>query len=67
MDIPTHTQFLNHLLENKITVISVAAQLETSRFHLGEVLKGKRPLTDSLRIKLNSILDTGFGDSPSFQ
>lgn len=53
-------KFYNHLKENKISIESVAKFLLCSRMHLWYVLNNKRPLTDEMRIKLNTYLDTTF-------
>ncbi len=52
--------FYNYILDNNITIISLAAECNCSRFHLGEVLKGNRSLSKHLRIKLNELLHTNY-------
>ncbi len=54
-------QKIKYYLKSKaIPVYKAAQNVNVSKFHLGEVLKGKRPLCDSLRVKLNAYLDTDF-------
>jgi len=53
-------KFHKHLKDNKISIESVANYLLCSRMHLWYVLKNIRPLTDEMRIKLNTHLGTTF-------
>lgn len=55
-------KFYKHLKDNKISIESVANFLLCSRQHLRYVLKNIRPLTNDMRIKLNTHLDTNFGE-----
>lgn len=56
----TYQKFKKFLEENNISVSSLAPEMNISRFHLGEVLKGNRKLYDSLKDKLNAYLNTNY-------
>lgn len=56
-------KFYNHLKVNKISIESVANFMLCSRQHLRYVLKGIRPLTEAMRVKLNTHLNTDFKET----
>lgn len=57
-------KFLSHIENHNITQLSIVKNLEISNCHLSLVLHGKRPLSESLRMKLNLYLDTDFTEEP---
>lgn len=55
-----HEEISKHLKDNKISVYSLAIDIDVSPSHLYKLLRKERPFLQSNLIKLNAVLNTNF-------
>ena len=63
--IKLHQLFSEYIDNNKVSKQKMAESINISRSHLHRMLKGERPIIDSIRTKLNAYLNTDFKSETS--